>query len=87
MKFLSFKDKLDDLKNSQGAGEKFKNGARVLGTLVANTAIATGKITAELIKRLPSEMEKMEKKIEEAKAKENYRRNRTSASKRNNNRR
>lgn len=87
MKFLSFKDKLDDLKNSQDASEKFRNGARVLGTLAANTAIATGKLTAELIKRLPSEMEKMEKKIEEAKAKENYRRNRTSASERNNNRR
>ena len=71
MKFLSFKDKLDDLKNSQDASEKFKNGARVLGTLAVNTAIATGKVTAEIIKRLPSEVEKIveKKKIEEAKAK------------------
>lgn len=62
MKFLSLRDKLEDLRNSDGAGEKFKNGARVFGTLAANTVIAAGKVTKELAKRLPAEVEKLEKK-------------------------
>lgn len=62
MKFFGLKDKLDDFRNSYGAGEKLLNGAKILGTVAANTVIAAGKATTYVAKRLPEEMEKMKNK-------------------------
>lgn len=48
MKFFSLKDRLDDLKWSSSAGDKIVNGAKLLGAVVANTAIGVGKIATEI---------------------------------------
>ena len=62
MKFLSFKDKLDDFRYSYTTGDKLKNGARIFGTVLANTAIAAGKVSAEVIDKLPEQLEKQKNK-------------------------
>lgn len=44
MGFFSLKDKFDDLRHSYTPGDKFLNGAKLLGAVVANTAIGAGKV-------------------------------------------
>ena len=44
MGFFSLKDKFDDLRHSYTPGDKLLNGAKLLGTAVANTAIGAGKV-------------------------------------------
>lgn len=58
MNFLSFKDKLEDFKCSYTTSDKLINGARMFGTVLANTAIAAGKVTAQL----PAQIEKQKGK-------------------------
>lgn len=58
MNFFGLKDKLDDFKYSLTTGDKLINGARVVGTVVANTAIAAGKVAAKVAEKLPEELEK-----------------------------
>ncbi|VFR21461.1 hypothetical protein ANDO1_0731 [plant metagenome] len=48
MKFFSLKDRLDDIKWSSTAGGKVVSGAKLLGAVVANTAIGVGKIAVEV---------------------------------------
>lgn len=62
MDFLNLKDKIDDFRYSGNAADKLKCGAKIFGTLLANTAIAAGKVTAEVVERLPGEIERTKKK-------------------------
>lgn len=62
MKFLSLKDKLDDFRYACSPGEKLLNGAKIFGTVIANTAIAAGKVTAEIVEQLPEQVEKQKNK-------------------------
>ncbi|ARP95248.1 hypothetical protein [Bordetella genomosp. 13] len=54
MKFFSLKDRLDDVKWSSTAGGKVVSGTKLLGAVVANTAIGVGKVAvaaAPLVKK------------------------------------
>lgn len=58
MEFFSIRDRYLDFLLSESAGERFKQGAKMVGAVVANTAIAAGKVTGEVVKRLPEMIEK-----------------------------
>ncbi len=62
MDFFSFKDKLDDFRYSYTTGDKLKNGAKIFGTVLANTAIAAGKISSDIVERIPDQLEKQKSK-------------------------
>lgn len=62
MDFLNLKDKIEDFRYSGNAADKLKCGAKIFGTILANTAIAAGKVTAEVVERLPEQIEKQKSK-------------------------
>lgn len=63
MDFFNLSEKYLDFRLSESAGERCKHGAMLLGVLVANTAIAAGKLTGELVKRLPDAVEKETERV------------------------
>ncbi|AOB27483.1 hypothetical protein [Bordetella bronchiseptica] len=63
MKFFSLKDRIDDLKWSHSTGGKILNGAKLVGAVVANTAIGAGKVVAEIADNSPQ----FQKRLEETK--------------------
>lgn len=68
MDFLSINQKYLDFLLSESSGERLKNGALLLGSVVANTAIAAGKVTHEVAKRLPDLIEKETSRLEQEQA-------------------
>ncbi|KCB52685.1 hypothetical protein L537_3457 [Bordetella hinzii 1277] len=62
MKFFSIKDRVDDLKWSLTTGDKILNGAKLLGAVVANTAIGVGKAAAEAAPHIKERLEEEKKK-------------------------
>ena len=62
MNFLSLNDKLEDFKSSYSFGDKLKNGGKIFGTVLANTAIAAGKVATAVAEKLPEQIEKQKNK-------------------------
>ena len=58
MNFLSLKDKFDEFKESYTAGDKLISGVKILGTVVANTAIAAGKVTSAIVEHAEKQKNK-----------------------------
>ncbi|GEM_PF-2474315 len=57
MKFFSLKNRLDDLKWSLTTGDKVINSAKLLGAVVANTAIGVSKAATEIAPILKERIE------------------------------
>lgn len=62
MDFFNLRDKLDEFRYSCTPGEKLKNGAKIFGTVLANTAIAAGKAAAVVVEQIPEQIEKQKNK-------------------------
>lgn len=58
MKFLKFKNSVDEFKDSYGSLGKAKAAGKLFGILAVNTAILTGKIVAKLPEHMAKEIEK-----------------------------
>lgn len=64
MSFFSLKDKFDDLRHSYTPGDKLLNGAKLLGAVVANTAIGAGKVGKTVAEEYVKAAEKVREKHE-----------------------
>ena len=62
MEFLSLKDHLEEFGYSHDPVQKITSGAKIFGTVLANVAIGAGKVAAEVVERLPAELEKQKNK-------------------------
>lgn len=62
MNFFSLREKLEAFRYACTPGEKLLSGAKLVGSAVANTAIAAGKVTAALGKEAKEQTEKMRNK-------------------------
>jgi hypothetical protein len=62
MKFFSIKERMDDLKWSLSTGDKILNSAKLVGAVVANTAIGVSKVASEAAPRVKERMEEEKKK-------------------------
>lgn len=62
MDFLSLKDKFDEVRYSFTPGEKLLSGAKLLGAVVANTAIGAGKLAHAVIEEQDKVLEKHKRK-------------------------
>lgn len=63
MKFFSIRDRLDDLSwRATTPGEKFFSSAKLVGAIVANTAIGVGKVAAEMAPQIKERLEEEKRK-------------------------
>ena len=63
MEFLSIRDRYLDMLSADSKTERFKQGALMVGAALANTAIVAGKVTGEVVKRLPDFLAKENERI------------------------
>ena len=63
MEFLSIRDRYTDMLWADSKTERFKQGALMVGAVLANTAIGAGKVTGEVVKRLPDFLAKENERI------------------------
>lgn len=61
MEFFSLKDKFDSFRNAYSTGDKLASGAAVIGTVIANAAIATGKVAVAVMEKTVEEAAKHKK--------------------------
>ncbi|WP_288485218.1 hypothetical protein [uncultured Acidovorax sp.] len=62
MSFFSLKDKLEEFRYSYTPGDKLLNGAKLLGAVVANTAIGAGKVGKAVVDQYAKEGDKLREK-------------------------
>lgn len=65
MDFFNINDRYYDLLMAESVKERFKQGALMVGAVVANSAIAAGKVAGEVVKRLPDAVEKESARIKD----------------------
>lgn len=65
MDFFSISDRYLDFRLAESATERFKQGALMVGAVLANSAIAAGKVAGEVVKRLPDAVEKESARIKD----------------------
>ena len=61
MKFLNFKNSVEEFKYSYGLGEKAKSAAKILGIATINTTIFAGKLLVDVGKKAEEQKDRMEK--------------------------
>ena len=65
MDFFNIRDRYLDFRLAESATERFKQGSLMVGAVVANSAIAVGKVAVEVVQRLPDVVEKESARVKD----------------------